>query len=261
MPDGMCYVMLGRSERLQDIFIKCNEEFDMSAIRCNQEALSESKRLEDIFEKNKQEKNKKGKSFWKISYLNIRSLIAHHEDLSNDNAINDSDVCGFGETWLKENETVSIKGFSGESHFANFGKGKGQASFTKMDLLSKPNIFASESCSAIHLKTNQFDVVFLYLSNNYDKNLVQSLLNSWIQVDIPTIVMGDINENFFENSSFKEFMSTKRFQQMIEKPTHIKGSTLDHIYINQLMSEKDVFVEQNCCYYSDHDIISLYVRK
>ena len=97
----------------------------MSAIRCNQEALTESKRLEKIFEKNEQEKEQKGDSHWKISYLNVRSLKAHHEDVSNDNAINDFDICGLGETWLNENETYGLKEFAEHCHFANFGKGKG----------------------------------------------------------------------------------------------------------------------------------------
>ena len=49
MPDGMSYVMLGRSERLQDIYIACDGELDTTAIKCNPDALEESKRLEQIF--------------------------------------------------------------------------------------------------------------------------------------------------------------------------------------------------------------------
>ena len=47
MQKGMAYVMLGRSSRLQDLFIA--GELDVNEIKCDPNALEESNRLEEIF--------------------------------------------------------------------------------------------------------------------------------------------------------------------------------------------------------------------
>ena len=259
MPDGMCYVMLGRSERLEDIYIKCSEEMDMTAIRCDDTALEESKRLEKIFELDAFEKKEKRANHWKISYVNIQSLNAHYEDALIDNELNDSDIFGLGETHLHETHFINFEGFIG--HFANVGKGKGQAAFTKMKLLSEPENVASDTCSAIFLRTIHFNIIFLYLSKNYNKNSVFTLLENWMKESTPTVVMGDVNENILENSKFEKFMKTKGFHQIIEKATYIDGSIIDHLYINELMQKRNCFHEQYSNYYSGHDAISLYIPK
>ena len=109
LPDGMCYVMLGRSERLQDIFIICKDkEMDMQAIRCDPSALAESERLENIFDLAEQQTKSIRNTHWKISFLNVRSLNAHHHDVLNDNIITDSDIIGLGETWLQKDEARNL---------------------------------------------------------------------------------------------------------------------------------------------------------
>ena len=259
MPDGMCYVMLGRSERLQDIFIVCEGEMDMGAIKCDYAALEESKRLEKIFEKAEQTAQSFKDSHWKISYVNVRSLNAHLLDVIKDNIITESEIVGLGETWLCLDEKINLDGFCG--YFANYGRGKGLAGFSKMSLEDEPNVTATNTYSVIKLKSSHFHIIFLYLSKDYDKESVFCLLEDWIEANIPTAVIGDVNENLLENSKFQKFMQAIGFQQMIKEPTFEKGSILDHVYINMLMMEKNPIVEQNSCYYSDHDVISLYVSK
>ena len=248
--------MLGRSVRLEDIYIVGG--FDKEGIKCDPDALDESKRLEKVFNDAQQKRKDKIDSHWKISYLNVANLIAHHEDVVVDNEINDSDIFGLGETHLAENSAVSFDNYAG--YFANFGKGKGQAAFTKIDLLSEPEIVATKNYSLILLKTSYFNIVFLYLSQECTKDNVFTLLNNWINNETPTTVMGDVNENLLD-SCFEKFMKSKGFSQMITKPTYKYGSTIDHLYVNEAMKQKNIFCEQNCCYYSEHDIISLYIKQ
>ena len=117
------------------------------------------------------------------------------------------------------------------------------------------------SYSAVFFKTSNFNIIFLYLSENYPKNSVFALLENWIEEDFPTAVMGDVNENIFDKSKFQEFMASKNFLQMIQEPTYIKGSLIDHLYVNEPMKKRNVFSEVNCCPYSNHDILSLYFPK
>ena len=51
------------------------------------------------------------------------------------------------------------------------------------------------------------------------------------------------------------------FEQQIKEPTCQTGSLIDHIYVNSAMKNKKVFTETDSAYYSDHDIISLYIPK
>ena len=57
-------------------------------------------------------------------------------------------------------------------------------------------------------------------------------------------------------------MKEKGFNQLIKEPTRAEsGSIIDHIYVNHAMANKEVFTQVNAAYYSDHDIISLYIPK
>ena len=56
----MAYVMLGRSQRLEDIHIVENpSKFDPSYIRVNEAALSETKRIHHQFEEYKEKEEAK----------------------------------------------------------------------------------------------------------------------------------------------------------------------------------------------------------
>ena len=254
LQQGMAYVMLGRSSRRQDIFI--SGKLDTSQIRCNPDALEESNRLQEVFDENVAKMNEKRSNNWKISYLNVRSLKAHVEDMKKDNFLIDSDILGLGETHLNPNDTIHLDGFEGS--FANYGRGKGVAGFTKLDLISEPKILSSNSASAILMKTHHFH---LYLSDDYDKPTVFKLLESWINPKIPTAVMGDINEDALYNSIFEGFMRSNGLNQIVDKPTRESGRLIDHIYVNNAMNEIGFSTQVDANYYSDHDIISLYISR
>ena len=253
----MAYVMFGRTVRLEDLYVA--GDIKIEDIRCDEASLEESERLERIFEQSKQAEKDKVANYWKISYLNIQSFYAHHLNLATDNAINDADIIGLGETWLHKEQEVEVEGYFG--HFANFGRGKGAAALTKMNLIDEPLMIASDKFSALLLKTKEFHVVFLYLSKNYPKEELFCLMNEWLKSEVPTVVMGDVNENFLDRSNFGKFMEAKEFSQLIQEPTYIDGTLIDHVYVNKAMKQKDIFAKIDACYYSSHDIISFYVKK
>ena len=254
---GMAYVMFGRPSRRQDMYIA--GKLDTSQIKCDQDALEESQRLQTIFDDTEAEKSEKRSKTWKISYLNVRSLNAHILDIEKDNFIMDSDLLGLGETWLDEEETKPLNGFTGS--FANFGKGKGVAGYNKMNLVASPVVVSSKFYSTILFKTLKFDIIFLYLSNDYNKQEVFEHLEHLLQIRKPMALLGDINENALENSVFETFMRGKGFYQMVNRPTRESGKLLDHIYVNDGMDDLSFTTQVDVCYYSDHDIVSLYVSK
>ena len=264
---GMIYVMLGRSQRLEDIYI--SGELDVSKISCDQEALEESKRLEEIFNRSEKEKEEKRKKCAKISYLNVQSMKSddgHAKDVEKDNVIMDCEMFGLGETWLEKGEEVHFPGYSG--YFASFGRGKGVAAYSKIDLLAQPEKVSTETFSAILFKTKDFHTVFLYLSGNCKKTCLFNLLDSWIVKDVPTVIMGDMNADFLEGEKLKKastrfvnMMTVRGFHQLIKEPTFTSGKIIDHIYVNDAMQAQKVSTQIDAAYYSNHDIISLYVPK
>ena len=61
---GMAYVMLGRSSRLQDIFIA--GELDVSEIKCDPNALEESNRLDEMFDQSVKKEQERSDSSSKL---------------------------------------------------------------------------------------------------------------------------------------------------------------------------------------------------
>ena len=86
---GMAYVMLGRCELLDDLYI--TGEFSAEQIKCDLiYALPEAQRLLEIFENSQREQREQREQCWKISYLNVRSMKScngHREDVKSDKRI------------------------------------------------------------------------------------------------------------------------------------------------------------------------------
>ena len=264
----MVFVQLSRSQRLQDIYI--SGELDASKIACNPYALEESKRLEEIFNNSEKEKEEKREKCIKISYLNVQSMKSfdgHAKDVEKDNVIMDADIFGLGETWLEEEDReVHFDGYSG--YFANFGTGKGIAGYSKINLVAQPKKMSTETFSAIFFKMKDFHVIFLYLSSNCKKACLFNLLDNWIEKEKPTAILGDINEDFLKGEKLKKsstkfvnMMTFRGFHQLIREPTYTSGSVIDHIYVNDAMQSLNISTETDAAYYSNHDIISLYIPK
>ena len=87
------------------------------------------------------------------------------------------------------------------------------------------------------------------------------ILATWIDNTRPTTIMGDINMNFFTNCKLNQFLEKLGFQQMIRQATHESGSLIDQVYVNQPLRALNIFTEQCAVYYSDHDMVTIYIPK
>ena len=255
MERGMAYVMLGRCENLKDIFIA--GDFKKEGIRIDEDALEESKALEKAF---LERQVPVPSNLVKVSFLNVRSLRAHFEDVKQESSVVTSEIFGLGETWLYPNETVLFEGF--KSCFANVGKGKGLASYSKTNLDTEELSHIAETFSAICVRSEYLDVIFIYLSQGFNKDELFKLLENWIVETKETAILGDVNWNYSEKHDMKDFMAKKNFSQLIKSPTREHGSTIiDHIYINKKLKERGCFEKQEPVHFSDHDLITLFVNK
>ncbi len=85
-------------------------------------------------------------------------------------------------------------------------------------------------------------------------SLFENYLNNLQHQTMPTIILGDFNENLAGTSSSRllHFMSSMGFSQLVKVPTTDSGSLLDHIYYNR-PTINDSVVDVVDTYYSDHD--------
>ena len=183
----MAYVILGRSEDINDIYIA--GEFDPKYIKCEPASLLEAERLDNISLEKRLQQSQLEKSCLKISYLNVRSLRKHIEDVVNDPLLMKSDIIGLGETWLYEDETVNFPNYF--ATYVSSGKGKGLSTFTKSSLFTIT--FKESDASAVFVTHELLDVVFLYLSQNFNWPRVMEFLESVISPNKATVVLGDVS--------------------------------------------------------------------
>ena len=251
----MAYVMLGRVETHEDLYI--TGDFDPEQIRCHPDALEEAQRIDGIALARLEEQKRLEESSIVISYLNVRSLRGKVPDVVSDPILMRSDILGFGETWLHDRESVDIPNMVGT--FINSGRGQGVAAFTKEpcghECLNEPD------ASALLMKHDAVNVIFMYLSQNFDWSKVFDFLEHVIDPEEPTIIMGDMNWHYPGGHPMKTYLHARGFTQLIEKATHEKGNCIDHIYISEHLKEVQHRFFQNSTYYSDHDILSFYIPK
>ena len=235
--------------------------FDPSGIKCSSLALEQSRKLLCQFKDEMKSKSDKRQFYWKISYLNVHSLYAHGHDVAKDNFLMDSDVFALGETWLHFEARINFEGYHG--FFANFGPGKGVSAFGRNELQApkEPLIISSEFLSLVKVRYVDIDMIFVYVSKKCQQSVLVAKMKELINKSEPTVVIGDFNEHYTEEAPLSKIMETMDFHQKITESTHDKGNTIDHLYVNNYLMKKDFFVEKNAAYYSDHDIISLYVAK
>ena len=260
---GMAYVMLSRTQTLDDIhIIESKSKFSRNPIKVSEDALKENNRIHDAFEALKKEKELLFTEYFSISYLNVRRLLPHLVDVKTDPTLKKSDIMVLGETWLKPHATAQIEGFDAiELKYEE--DGKGLSAYVKTEHSpTQYQKFENEKFSAILVKTSLINIMFVYLSNGFDWKALKPILENFIESENDLALIGDTNINYFsEDNNFTKFMKNKKFIQMIQQPTHESGGLLDQIYINESLSKKNPKCFQKAVYYSDHDTIYLHVPK
>ena len=89
------------------------------------------------------------------------------------------------------------------------------------------------------------------------------LLDMWVEQDVPIAIIGDVNENLEKNKKqpILNKMTSMGFEQQIKESTCQTGSLIDHLYLNNAMKAKNISTTVDAVYYSDHDMVSLYIPK
>ena len=246
---GMAYVMLGRCERIEDLFIA--GDFDSTLIQCSPAALKEAKRITQLVTERQLATIKQQSKSLKISCLNIRSFSKHIKDIKCLRSLMDSDLIGLCETWTHPGFHYDLDGFN--SSFINVGRGKGLAVFTKV-LNSSTHSHQNESFSAMLVNTSGLNCIFLYISKGFNPTQLFDLLDNWIDCT-PTLILGDVNWHWSDQNPMKTYLLNKNFTQLVKRSTHEEGHILDHAYVSANLLTAQI--TQYAVLFSDHDVITV----
>ena len=124
--------MLGRCQKLEDIYILTQKDIEREDIKVDEDALKESNRLKEEFLVLKEVEEQNFLNYFTISYVNINRVIPHLDDVRNDEKFMRSDVFSLGETWLQPADSVSFEDENFLGCQVNVGDGKGIMAFAKI---------------------------------------------------------------------------------------------------------------------------------
>ena len=113
----------------------------------------------------------------------------------------------------------------------------------------------------MHLRTEKFDVIFVYLSNGCNKEDIFCQLEAWIENERPTTIMGDFNIEYQNEDKLIKSLEKIGFAQMMQESTCDTGSLIDHIYVNTALKLLNISTQRDSAFYSDHDIITINIPK
>ena len=111
------------------------------------------------------------------------------------------------------------------------------------------------------MRTVRFDVIFVYLSAGCNKEEIFSQLESWIERERPTTIIGDFNIEYQNEDKLIKSLEKIGFTQMMQESTCDTGSLIDHIYVNTALKLLDISTQRESAFYSDHDIITINIPK
>ena len=260
---AMLYVMLSRVCSLGQIFIL--EKFDETKMYPSNTALTELTRLDHISSKRKLSKwETEEKDIIKISSLNCRSLMKHHQDIIHDVPLLQSDIICLQETWLDNDNTTNdyeIPGY--KLHLNSNGKGKGVAIYFKEETFELANFIKKETMQLSKFTSPVIDIVVIYRSQTGNLMELKENIEDLMDGEKAELIVGDFNFCFLSGPSnpATTFFEQNRFLQLIQEPTHIEGNLLDQAHVRDTKQVLEFSAELHSKYYTDHKALAIMVKK
>ena len=262
---AQAYVMLSRVQNIKQVFIV--EKLREEQIMVSNTAKEELKRLEDTsFNKNPTPWHREDKDSIKIATLNCAGLVAHIEDIREDNKLLQGDMIHLLETSLPRDRAadgIQIDGYN--SSFQNYGRGKGIGTYFKemmeTEEIRKEN---SENLQIVKFEIGGIDSISVYRSSIKSLRETRDQLIKVININKPTLITGDVNICFQQNrnNSISKSLEEIGFIQLVKEATHIEGGHIDHVYwLDRTGKWKTPDVERYSPYYSDHDALLVTLKE
>ena len=250
MPAAMQYVMMGRVSNLENLYLSKN--FDLNKIRCIKSAFKQKLRLDKIFSK-QLTKN------YDLTFLNIRSLRANHENLLQEPLVEHSKMLCLAETWIYRNEEDANYTQLPQKNaiFSSHGRGKGCSLFyNQEEMLENTKVYTEEKFQMVGgLYNSEIQVYSIYISKEANLDNIINVFKEWMTPG-PIIVIGDFNYDASDANSLSRFLHSQGLIQIVNRPTHIEGGIIDHCYVKADWKNA-IGVDYIFPYYTDHAAICI----
>ena len=177
-----------------------------------------------------------------ILQLNVRSILSKLPDIRADSNLTSASMLCFCETWLnaarpsphliKDQIDIRCDRLTCEN--------KGGV-LIYIPRKYRPSNIHKYAVSATFNITNHciVQIALVYRSPSTTNTTVSSLLHRLLThfsvTNIPSIILGDFNENILQqqNSALLRLMNDFGFTQLLHSPTTDQGTLIDHIYYRQ----------------------------
>ena len=154
-----------------------------------------------------------------------------------------------------DNDDITIHGFHGR--FLNIGNGKGSATFIRNGVICEhTQDVVKQTLQISKFSLDGIDSISVYRSSTHSILEVREALTSMVELKKPTLITGDFNLCVKKNLNNVITVSLKQmgFKMMMDRPTHIQGGHIDHIY---WMDRDERFnlpsIDHYSPYWTDHD--------
>ena len=205
-----------------------------------------------------------------VLFHNVRSLPRHVHDIVCDNKIINNDIIGFTETQIKPSDSTCKKIETFNVFNINFNNNENK-------FLSIPygcrndeavlNKFDANGLSILSFKKHAFGervftLILIYRKQSMHIQEFFQVLQYLLATNSIDIMAGDFNYDLLKVSQNKILDIFTDHVQMVNKPTHISGSLIDHVYIKKfLMKELFTSVTAENIYFSGHDAVRIAIHK
>ena len=264
MPSGMGYVMLSRVSQIEDLYISKTFEFD--------KALTSA--ASSRFEKEELDKRSivslEQSMTFDFFFVNIRSLKNKVSDLKNDRYAMKSKFLMIAETWLdaeqdeqednvNENQAIELEGY--DHHSAAASRGKGCSLFSKQNeswKLMVKKVDAKFQLISFVVPSKNLQTTLLYVSKGCRLDDLARTMVDIQNLELNQLVIGDFNFDAFENNRLTTQLKDQGMKQLIKRPTHEKGSCIDHVYVSDKTFIDEMKIQSP--YYTDHCSICIRLK-
>ena len=261
---GQMYVGLSRVTSLSGLYLI--GEYNSKAIQSDPRATAEYELLRNEYLMLPVHDFTPSPNSLTVCLLNTRSLKKHVDDLKRDKEIFNTDVLCLTETQVEQGTDFTddqLEQMFDVIHNLNSDKYCSIATCINRNNVELLHMYHIPSATLVTVKKRQIskplNILLLYRKN---KSAIQELvyliqhMNSHVENEVH-IILGDFNIDGFSNKNTELREILNQYKLIVDEPTHLSGSLLDHVYIRkdvlELVSSIKCIVK--CIFFSDHDAI------
>lgn len=248
---GMGYVIISRLQKLDQLFL---EPFPMYKLYCSKKARSFTQQL---YERaiNFIPSSLSQCTGLTVASLNVRNLSSHLSHLKKLPEMENIDLLCVQETWLTDQDLTLNTNYN--TVFLNCGS-RGLAIFYR-NTLSPIDIVKITTSSAnfiVMIFTGIIIINVYQFSGKSNVTNFHNIINQFTLLNLPLLIVGDLNVDVLNGKNKNWIESMKNFTQHVQRPTHLEGGLIDHVYSCNFESNSYILtlIEQKYIYFSDHTL-------